>query len=236
MTEALKECPFCGSGIVAHGLFANNHMFVRCMDCDTCGPYILVPEHTMEMHKYIAQAYASWNRRTPPIPACLPSEPDVAWLHKFINCVPFGADAPQSDIQRAHDIVEQQRALCSALISDAAHVRQANANYREENRLAVERAEALMRKAEMPCTDAREQEEGCFRAVRAERLQREAELATTTARALGRQEGLEEAARVADNSLSLTGGSYGGPSSCEYGCGDVIASAIRALKDAGGKT
>jgi hypothetical protein len=26
-------------------------------------------------------------------------------LHKFINCVPFGADAPQEDIQRAHDIV-----------------------------------------------------------------------------------------------------------------------------------
>lgn len=63
--DELKPCPFCGSGVVAHGLFEDNHMFVRCMDCDTCGPYILVPEHTMEMPKYIAQAYAAWNRRAP---------------------------------------------------------------------------------------------------------------------------------------------------------------------------
>ena len=32
---------------------------------------------------------------------------ELAWLHKFINCVPFGEGAPQSDIQRAHKIVER---------------------------------------------------------------------------------------------------------------------------------
>jgi len=31
---------------------------------------------------------------------------DVVWLHKFVNCVPFGADATQSDINRAHQIVD----------------------------------------------------------------------------------------------------------------------------------
>ena len=30
---------------------------------------------------------------------------DIEWLHRFINCVPFGADAPRSDIDRAHAIV-----------------------------------------------------------------------------------------------------------------------------------
>jgi len=30
---------------------------------------------------------------------------EVAWLHKFINCTPFGEHAPQADIQRAHSIV-----------------------------------------------------------------------------------------------------------------------------------
>lgn len=30
---------------------------------------------------------------------------DVAWMRKFINCVPFGADCPSSDIERAHSIV-----------------------------------------------------------------------------------------------------------------------------------
>jgi len=30
---------------------------------------------------------------------------EVAWLRKFINCVPFGADCPTSDIDRAHSIV-----------------------------------------------------------------------------------------------------------------------------------
>ena len=30
---------------------------------------------------------------------------DLEWLHRFINCTPFGADAPASDIQRAHEIV-----------------------------------------------------------------------------------------------------------------------------------
>lgn len=34
-----------------------------------------------------------------------PSAEDVAWLRKFINCMPFGADAPQSDIDRAHAIL-----------------------------------------------------------------------------------------------------------------------------------
>ena len=31
---------------------------------------------------------------------------DVEWLHKFINCTPFGADAPAEDMQRAHRIVD----------------------------------------------------------------------------------------------------------------------------------
>ena len=30
---------------------------------------------------------------------------EAAWLHKFINCTPFGEHAPQADIQRAHSIV-----------------------------------------------------------------------------------------------------------------------------------
>lgn len=34
---------------------------------------------------------------------------DVAWLHRFINCVPFGADAPVSAILRARDIVDSLR-------------------------------------------------------------------------------------------------------------------------------
>jgi len=35
----------------------------------------------------------------------VPLTEDVAWLHKFINCTPFGADAPAADIARAHKIV-----------------------------------------------------------------------------------------------------------------------------------
>lgn len=30
---------------------------------------------------------------------------DVAWLHKFINCVPFGGHCPKADMDRAHQIV-----------------------------------------------------------------------------------------------------------------------------------
>lgn len=39
---------------------------------------------------------------------------DIAWLHKFINCTPFGENAPQSDIRRAHVIVESLKAEIDA--------------------------------------------------------------------------------------------------------------------------
>ena len=32
---------------------------------------------------------------------------DQDWIHSFINCMPFGAHAPQEDIDRAHNIVKQ---------------------------------------------------------------------------------------------------------------------------------
>jgi hypothetical protein len=55
----------------------------------------------------------SWMHRatstpTPPFPstdALKKTKADVEWLHNFINCVPFGADAPVEHIQRAHEIV-----------------------------------------------------------------------------------------------------------------------------------
>ena len=31
--------------------------------------------------------------------------PDIEWLHKFINCVPFGEHCPAEDMTRAHEIV-----------------------------------------------------------------------------------------------------------------------------------
>lgn len=40
----------------------------------------------------------------PPMPS---RYADVTWLHRFINCVPFGADAPVEDIARAHSVVER---------------------------------------------------------------------------------------------------------------------------------
>ena len=33
-------------------------------------------------------------------------EAEVIWLHRFINCVPFGEHAPASDLAKAHRIVE----------------------------------------------------------------------------------------------------------------------------------
>lgn len=63
MDDRLLPCPFCGSTDVAHGLFSDNEMFVRCLKCDTCGPFVSVPEHTMEMPKYIQSAQNAWNTR-----------------------------------------------------------------------------------------------------------------------------------------------------------------------------
>lgn len=40
---------------------------------------------------------------------------EVEWLHKFINCVPFGEHAPASDIQRAHEVVNSLSAQAEAL-------------------------------------------------------------------------------------------------------------------------
>jgi len=50
---------------------------------------------------------------SPPETVGEPVASDVDWLHKFINCTPFGADAPAEDIQRAHRIVDSLVALPS---------------------------------------------------------------------------------------------------------------------------
>jgi hypothetical protein len=50
-----------------------------------------------------------WGERGIPLyaaePAAVP-EADLAWLHTFLNCVPFGEHAPSKDIHRAHKIVD----------------------------------------------------------------------------------------------------------------------------------
>ena len=51
-------------------------------------------------------------------------------------------------------------------------------------------------------------------------------------------EALEAAAHIAERNVYMSnkaddGGNFGGPASCEYGCGHVIAAAIRALKTGG---
>lgn len=48
----------------------------------------------------------------------------------------------------------------------------------------------------------------------------------------GQRDGMERAAGVAKRNVYMgkecdEGGNFGGPASCEYGCGDVIADAIR---------
>lgn len=40
---------------------------------------------------------------------------DVTWLRKFINCTPFGEHAPQSDIDRAQQIVSTLESELSTL-------------------------------------------------------------------------------------------------------------------------
>lgn len=54
-----------------------------------------------------------------------------------------------------------------------------------------------------------------------------------------RQEALREAAKVCRantymNKDALDGGAFGGPGSCEYGCGDVIANELDRLASEGG--
>jgi hypothetical protein len=39
---------------------------------------------------------------------------ELEWLHRFINCVPFGEHAPQADIDRAHRIVDALHASSPA--------------------------------------------------------------------------------------------------------------------------
>ena len=51
-----------------------------------------------------------------------------------------------------------------------------------------------------------------------------------------RSEERERCAKIAEQNVYMSsaadnGGNYGGPSCCEYGCGDVIARAIRALPE-----
>jgi len=45
----------------------------------------------------------------------------------------------------------------------------------------------------------------------------------------GYRKGVEDSAKIASESDKLEGGCYGGPSSCEYGCGMVISEAIRKI-------
>ena len=60
--------------------------------------------------KKVCSAILATLERIKAAEAGLPVEPDIKWIHKFINCVPFGADAPVSDIQRAHKVIESLRA------------------------------------------------------------------------------------------------------------------------------
>ena len=107
--------------------------------------------------------------RTPPIPAGLPREADVAWLRRFINCAPF--QPPPSECQRAHTVV----------------------------------------------TALEEQ--------------------STTARAQGRQEGLEEAAKVCDEMAAngkktwdeFIASGRGGPATSYHQWWEAAAQAIREL-------
>ena len=48
---------------------------------------------------------------------------DVTWLHRFINCTPFGADAPTEDIARAQRIVERLGGDLSAARRELAEAR-----------------------------------------------------------------------------------------------------------------
>lgn len=40
--------------------------------------------------------------------------PDIQWLHKFVNCVPFGEHCPPKDITKAHEIIDTLRTLLAA--------------------------------------------------------------------------------------------------------------------------
>ena len=63
--------------------------------------------------------------------AGLPVESDIKWIHKFINCVPFGADAPVSDIQRAHKVIESLHAYA---VQMRAERDEANSEWESERR------------------------------------------------------------------------------------------------------
>lgn len=62
-----KPCPFCGSGAVAHGIFAGGYMMVRCMRCDASSPSSKkpVPEVCIDIRPWIDEAIEAWNRRSP---------------------------------------------------------------------------------------------------------------------------------------------------------------------------
>ncbi len=92
----LASCPFCGSGAVAHGLWADQRMAVRCMSCDTSGPSTktVVPEHCIDVRPWINEAIAAWNRRiaSPPSPVGADDGLVAAEIRKFASAILHGDD------------------------------------------------------------------------------------------------------------------------------------------------
>ena len=59
-------------------------------------------EHPHCIHADETRAFLA----TPTEQPSVVGEAEVIWLHRFINCVPFGEHAPASDLAKAHRIVE----------------------------------------------------------------------------------------------------------------------------------
>ena len=119
-TLELLPCPFCGKN--ATGRVSSSYDIFDHDDgsgenfavfCDASNPHGLGGcGASGGFFDTKEQAISAWNRRELHSirSAELPVEPDIQWLHKFINCVPFGAHAPVSDIKRAHQIIDALKA------------------------------------------------------------------------------------------------------------------------------
>lgn len=65
MSLELKRCPFCESAAVAHGIWGDRRMSVRCMGCDASGPSTdQFPEVCVDIGRFIDHADAAWNQRS----------------------------------------------------------------------------------------------------------------------------------------------------------------------------
>lgn len=98
----VRPCPchWCGSTMVAHGMFDGSYMAITCMNCGAHGPITKTPVPTpcLDVHPWINEAIEGWNRRSP----LSPSDGIIDEIASALE--PFSRPGGGGDMQAFHDL------------------------------------------------------------------------------------------------------------------------------------